>query len=238
MQVNAADLFCEPITWVHIRHKKKKKMLSTKLWRCGQLSMYVSSLGLTGREETFWSFGSEGERRESKKAARPDFNRRSFTGGIVPPPSAQKPLVYLQPKSYWDVTRSPPSRITLKEKKKTQRAARWEARIKSDLEGDESDGGARVLNPSEWIWRSLTAAGRSLTQLCSFLKQNMSVCVFLKIFYFIRPIYSWLTTYWTLYFIAFIASYFSSLSAFIFYTVVTHVVISTSAAETNCPRPD
>lgn len=32
---------------------------------------------------------------------------------------------------------------------KALRAARWEAHIKSDLEGDESDGGAHVLNPSE-----------------------------------------------------------------------------------------
>lgn len=160
MQVLVLDLICELSPWVHIWHKKSR----TEHWWCGQLSMCVSSLGLTGREETFWSFGSGGEWKKSPSRL---FKRRSFTGNC----SAALCLRAVSVFTAEEQLRCHTFTALPHHLKKAQHAARWEARIKSDLEGDESDGGTRVLNPSEWMWRSLAAAGSSLTQLSSFLKK-------------------------------------------------------------------
>lgn len=117
---------------------------------------------------TFWSVGSEGGWKNSPSRL---FNRRGFTGNSSAAlPLKSRECIYSRKAIEMSHVGRPAA-----SSKKALRAARWEAHIKSDLEGDESDGVTHVLNPSEWIWRSLRAARCSLTQL---LKEDVSECCF------------------------------------------------------------
>lgn len=116
--------------------------------------------------------------------------------------------------------------------------------IKSDLEGDE-ERWWQTRFKSVRVNLEVTQSCRLLTDSAlHLLKEDVSVCSFfyLDILVLLGQYTLDLQCIGDLIALHSMASYstpdFSSLSAFIFNTVVTHVAISTSAAETNCPNPD